>query len=221
MASLPNRYLTSIAVDPKNPAHAYVSFGSYSRRWIPDAGVGHSSRPPTAERPGPTSAATCPTPPCTRSSSKTTRWLSAPKWAPSFPPGPTRVPPRPSARQPALSRQRGGPWAPVCPRSPSGISPPSRTGESSPALTAEAPGKSPPTGHCPAPRSIPTNTQPPRPGGRRPSDRNQASNDRAVMVGRAGRHEPAECRRRVQARVPTASEPVLDACRPSSAAAVW
>ncbi len=41
MASLPNRYLTSIAVDPKNPAHAYVSFGSYSRRWIPDAGVGH------------------------------------------------------------------------------------------------------------------------------------------------------------------------------------
>ncbi|HEY7274008.1 MAG TPA: glycosyl hydrolase, partial [Actinoplanes sp.] len=38
---LPNRYITSIAVDPSNAAHAYVSFGSYSRRWIPDAGVGH------------------------------------------------------------------------------------------------------------------------------------------------------------------------------------
>jgi len=38
---LPNRYVTSIAVDPANGAHAYVSFGSYSRRWIPDAGVGH------------------------------------------------------------------------------------------------------------------------------------------------------------------------------------
>jgi len=38
---LPNRYITSIAVDPVNAAHAYLSFGSYSRRWIPDAGVGH------------------------------------------------------------------------------------------------------------------------------------------------------------------------------------
>ena len=41
LAGLPNRYITSIAVDPKNAAHVYVSFGSYSRRWIPDAGVGH------------------------------------------------------------------------------------------------------------------------------------------------------------------------------------
>ncbi|SEQ99436.1 beta propeller repeat protein [Microlunatus flavus] len=38
---IPNRYLTSIAVDPANPAHVYVSVGSYSRRWIPDAGQGH------------------------------------------------------------------------------------------------------------------------------------------------------------------------------------
>ena len=38
---LPNRYITSIAVDPADAAHAYLSFGSYSRRWIPDAGVGH------------------------------------------------------------------------------------------------------------------------------------------------------------------------------------
>jgi hypothetical protein len=41
MSQLPNRYITSVAIDPANGAHAYVSFGSYSRRWIPDAGVGH------------------------------------------------------------------------------------------------------------------------------------------------------------------------------------
>ena len=38
---VPNRYITSIAVDPQNAAHVYISIGSYSRRWIPDAGVGH------------------------------------------------------------------------------------------------------------------------------------------------------------------------------------
>jgi hypothetical protein len=38
---VPNRYITSIAVDPANSAHVYASVGSYSRRWIPDAGVGH------------------------------------------------------------------------------------------------------------------------------------------------------------------------------------
>lgn len=41
LSGVPNRYLTSIAVDPANPEHVYVSAGSYSRRWIPDAGVGH------------------------------------------------------------------------------------------------------------------------------------------------------------------------------------
>src|SRR5205085_12398465 len=41
VGSLPNRYITSIAVDPSNGAHAYISFGSYSRRWIPDSGHGH------------------------------------------------------------------------------------------------------------------------------------------------------------------------------------
>ncbi|MDX6546342.1 MAG: hypothetical protein QOG02_2116 [Gaiellales bacterium] len=41
LAGLPNRYITSIAADPANPAHVYISFGSYSRRWIPDAGHGH------------------------------------------------------------------------------------------------------------------------------------------------------------------------------------
>jgi hypothetical protein len=38
---VPNRYITSIAVDPHNAAHVYISVGSYSRRWIKDAGVGH------------------------------------------------------------------------------------------------------------------------------------------------------------------------------------
>ena len=41
LSQLPNRYITSIAVDPANAAHVYASVGSYSRRWIPDAGVGH------------------------------------------------------------------------------------------------------------------------------------------------------------------------------------
>jgi hypothetical protein len=38
---LPNRYITSIAVDKSDPKHLYISFGSYSRRWIPTAGYGH------------------------------------------------------------------------------------------------------------------------------------------------------------------------------------
>jgi hypothetical protein len=41
LAGVPNRYITSIAVDPKNAAHVFISIGSYSRRWIPDAGYGH------------------------------------------------------------------------------------------------------------------------------------------------------------------------------------
>jgi len=38
---VPNRYITSIAADPAHPGHVYISVGSYSRRWIPDAGYGH------------------------------------------------------------------------------------------------------------------------------------------------------------------------------------
>ncbi|MGN6380071.1 MAG: hypothetical protein ACTHNU_14050 [Gaiellales bacterium] len=41
LSGLPNRYITGIAVDPSNAAHVYISFGSYSRRWIPDGGHGH------------------------------------------------------------------------------------------------------------------------------------------------------------------------------------
>src|SRR4051812_36948733 len=41
LAGIPNRYITSVAVDPLNAAHVAISVGSYSRRWIPDAGTGH------------------------------------------------------------------------------------------------------------------------------------------------------------------------------------
>jgi hypothetical protein len=41
LAGVPNRYITSIAVDKSNAAHVYISVGSYSRRWIPNAGYGH------------------------------------------------------------------------------------------------------------------------------------------------------------------------------------
>jgi photosystem II stability/assembly factor-like uncharacterized protein len=34
-AGLPNRYITSIAMDPGNPKALYVSLGGYSRRWTP------------------------------------------------------------------------------------------------------------------------------------------------------------------------------------------
>jgi sugar lactone lactonase YvrE len=41
MTGLPNRYISGVTVDPKNPAHAYAVFGAFSRRWIPGGGVGH------------------------------------------------------------------------------------------------------------------------------------------------------------------------------------
>ena len=40
-AVLPNRYVSSLTVDPANAAHVYAVFGGFSRRWIPSAGVGH------------------------------------------------------------------------------------------------------------------------------------------------------------------------------------
>jgi sugar lactone lactonase YvrE len=41
MAGLPNRYIAGLAVDPKDPGHAYAVFNGYSRRWVPGGGVGH------------------------------------------------------------------------------------------------------------------------------------------------------------------------------------
>ena len=40
-ASLPNRYVAGVTVDPTNPLHAYAIYNGYSRRWIPSAGTGH------------------------------------------------------------------------------------------------------------------------------------------------------------------------------------
>jgi hypothetical protein len=49
-AGLPNRFITSVTVDPKDPRTVYVALGGYSRRWVPpgslwdanaDVGVGH------------------------------------------------------------------------------------------------------------------------------------------------------------------------------------
>ncbi len=41
LTGVPNRYITSVAVVPGDAAHAFLSLGSYSRRWIPTAGYGH------------------------------------------------------------------------------------------------------------------------------------------------------------------------------------
>jgi hypothetical protein len=38
---LPNRMPTSFTIDPANSAHAVVTYGGFSRHWIPNAGVGH------------------------------------------------------------------------------------------------------------------------------------------------------------------------------------
>ena len=40
-SSLPNRYVNSLVVDPANASHVYAVFGGFSRRWVPNAGVGH------------------------------------------------------------------------------------------------------------------------------------------------------------------------------------
>src|SRR5215813_13550702 len=38
---LPNRMPTSFTIDPANSAHAVVTYGGFSRHWIPNAGAGH------------------------------------------------------------------------------------------------------------------------------------------------------------------------------------
>lgn len=40
-ADLPNGYINQLIIDPSNPAHVHALLGGYSRRWIPNAGVGH------------------------------------------------------------------------------------------------------------------------------------------------------------------------------------
>jgi len=40
-AGLPNRYVTSIAIDPTDARHVYVTLSGFSGRWVEGAGEGH------------------------------------------------------------------------------------------------------------------------------------------------------------------------------------
>ena len=40
---LPNRYITSIAIDPKDQKTVYVTLGGYTRRWLPPGAVGDAN----------------------------------------------------------------------------------------------------------------------------------------------------------------------------------
>lgn len=40
---LPNRYITSIAVDPRNADNVFVTLGGYTRRWVPAGAVGDAN----------------------------------------------------------------------------------------------------------------------------------------------------------------------------------
>lgn len=40
---LPNRYITAIAIDPRNSEHVLVTLGGYTRRWLPPGAVGDAN----------------------------------------------------------------------------------------------------------------------------------------------------------------------------------
>ena len=42
-AGLPNRYITSIAIDPRNQDNVFVTLGGYTRRWVPAGAVGDTN----------------------------------------------------------------------------------------------------------------------------------------------------------------------------------
>ncbi|MGH8969275.1 MAG: choice-of-anchor J domain-containing protein [Actinomycetes bacterium] len=42
-AGLPNRYITSVAIDPRNAENVFVTLGGYTRRWLPPGAVGDSN----------------------------------------------------------------------------------------------------------------------------------------------------------------------------------
>lgn len=42
-AGLPNRYITSVAIDPRNPENVFVTLGGYTRRWLPPGAVGDAN----------------------------------------------------------------------------------------------------------------------------------------------------------------------------------
>ncbi len=39
--NLPNRFITGMTVDRSDPNHVLVTFGGFSRRWIPGGSIGH------------------------------------------------------------------------------------------------------------------------------------------------------------------------------------
>ncbi len=41
---LPNRYITSVAIDPLNTKHVFVTLGGYTRRWLPPGAVGDANK---------------------------------------------------------------------------------------------------------------------------------------------------------------------------------
>ncbi|GCD90575.1 hypothetical protein [Nocardioides sp. LS1] len=41
---LPNRYITSVAIDPKDKKHVFVTLGGYTRRWLPPGAVGDANK---------------------------------------------------------------------------------------------------------------------------------------------------------------------------------
>ena len=40
---LPNRYITSVAIDPRNARNVFVTLGGYTRRWVPPGAVGDAN----------------------------------------------------------------------------------------------------------------------------------------------------------------------------------
>jgi hypothetical protein len=40
---LPNRYITSVAIDPRNEKNVFVTLGGYTRRWLPPGAVGDTN----------------------------------------------------------------------------------------------------------------------------------------------------------------------------------
>ncbi len=40
---LPNRYITSVAIDPRNAKNIFVTLGGYTRRWLPAGAVGDAN----------------------------------------------------------------------------------------------------------------------------------------------------------------------------------
>ena len=40
-SGLPNRYVTSVYIDPHHAKQAWITFGSYTRRWVDGGGFGH------------------------------------------------------------------------------------------------------------------------------------------------------------------------------------